>query len=103
MPKNGPRPPPSSQSTREGGCPGAVPRTLVSAFGPPVGAWSLGWGVQISPSSTINLRVEPKKEGARAGGAGPPGAHVGSPPATATEQQGGGVFSCPGATLPAEH
>ena len=100
MPKNGPPPP---QSTREGGCPGAVPRTLVSAFSPPVGAWSLGWGVQISPSSTINLRVEPKKEGARSGGAGPPGAHVGCPPATATEQQGGGVFSCPGATLPAEH
>lgn len=64
MPKNGPPPP---QSTREGGCPGAVPRTLVSAFSPPVGAWSLGWGVQISPSSTINLRVEPKKEGARSG------------------------------------
>lgn len=70
MPKDGP-PLHPAQSTREGGCPGAVPRTPVSAFSPPVGAWSLGWGVQISLSSTINLRVEPKKERARAGGTGP--------------------------------
>ena len=53
-PRMDPAPPPS-QSTREGGCPGAVPRTLVSAFGPPVltnacshtGRWHLPW----SPAS----------------------------------------------------
>lgn len=68
---------------------GGLPRTPVSAFSPPAEAWSLGSGM--SPSSTIVLRVEPKKGGARDPIPGPPGAQAGSPRPQPQTRAGGGV------------
>lgn len=86
-----------TQSTWEGDCPGVgggLPRTPVSAFSPPAEAWSLGSGM--SPSSTIVLRVEPKKGGARDPIPGPPGAQAGSPrPQPQTRAGGGALFTPP--------
>ena len=100
MPEDGPTPPRAQGKVAVLGLSPGL-QSVPSAHLWEPGVW--GGGVQMSPSSTIYLWVEPKKEGARAGGAGPPGAQEGPPPATATEQQSGGVFSCPGTTLTAEH
>ena len=72
---------------------GGLPRTPVSAFSPPAEAWSLGSGM--SPSSTIVLRVEPKKGGARDPIPGPPGAQAGSPRPQPQTRAGGGVAFYP--------
>lgn len=74
-----PRMDPPPQSTREGGCPGAIPRTPVSAFSPPVGAWSLGWGGS-DESVKHNLSPGGTKEGRSQGwGRWPPRSTRGPP------------------------
>ena len=68
------RPPPPPPEPRDGGCPGDLSRTHVSASSH---QWEPEFGGGgMSLSSTINFPVEPKKEGV---GAGRAGAQGGSP------------------------
>lgn len=89
MPKDGP-PPHPRRSTREGGCPGAVPGLQSQCLQPTCGSLEFGVGVQISLSAQINLRDwNQRKERAQGWGHWPPENTHGVPLATATEQQSG--------------